>query len=368
MMPRDHVMFRILGRIGMLVCLVQLTACVPQSDRQHALIGTEDDRDGSGIGGTGIRGVITDFGSVIVNGLHVDYVADTPIFQDGEVVAAEALELGQVVAIDAFGDQASLSAQSIDIRREVLGPISDIDPAADSITVLDQRVVLAKDVEGDADMSPGQMVAVSGLRLPDGRIFATRIDNADAGEPVHLYGTYAITGDAASSVEVGGLEIEGLAPLASLAGREIFVRGRLIDGRMIPIQVQPQPEAPFGGRFDRLSIAGFIDRDTMTLGTLGVTELPDGISRLDLSEGLSAFYGVFEGKWSQDRALFDIESKSEGVDPIRSIGSAPNDETRQDLGDQSRDRRDGSRERGRDSSQDRGPDRDDREGRPGGRR
>lgn len=346
MMPHCRAVSRPLVLVSVLVCLAQLTACGILSDHQQAQLGAEEDRDGSGIGGTGIQGVITDFGSVVVNGLHVDYVAATPIYQDGDWVTVDALRLGQVVEIEAFGDDANFVAQSIRIHREVLGPISNIDPMTNTITVLNQRVVLTDETEIDGDVSITQMVAVSGLRLPDGAIVATRIDKAHADQAVHLYGTYTIADQGASRVEIGGLKINGLAPLVSLTGREVFVRGRFVDGQIIPIQVEPQPEAPFGGRFDRLSIAGFVDRETKTLGSLNVTGLPSGVSTPSLSKGLTSEYGIFEGSWSQSRSVFDIEDKADGFDIDPSGFHGIRSENNEGFSDHFQDRQDRNRDRG----------------------
>ncbi len=52
-----------------------------------------------GIGGTGIVGVITGFGSVIVNGMEIAYAPDTPVSVDGVSDTTATLRVGQFAAI-----------------------------------------------------------------------------------------------------------------------------------------------------------------------------------------------------------------------------------------------------------------------------
>lgn len=79
-----------------------------------------------GIGGTGIVGVITGFGSVIVNELEIAYTQNTPVTVDGVADTGAALPVGQLAAIVA-GDEHGLHATSIAVRHEVSGPVTSVD-------------------------------------------------------------------------------------------------------------------------------------------------------------------------------------------------------------------------------------------------
>jgi len=329
-MLRDLNLRRLPASLGVVFSLFfLLAACLVADDRDTALLGDEDDRDGSGVGGTGIRGVVTDFGSVIVNGLEVDFDADTPIYLDGERVTSDALLRGQVVAIEAIGDVDNLSARSIDIRREVLGPIEQIDQANTSLTILGQHIVLPKDVWREQALRLDQIVAVSGHRLPNGIIVATRLDAADADDSLHLYGDYHLRNDGTASVEVSGLAIEGAVASSSLSGREVFVRGRLTQGSFAAAEFEPEPDMPFGGRLARLSIAGFVDRDKQTLSKLRLSEQPDNLLRVTLPQGPVGYFGVFEGRMNNRHSVFDVDRRAEHPDIFKGMTERERYEERQ---------------------------------------
>jgi len=147
---------------------------------------------GGGIGGTGTRaesdlglvGVITGFGSICVNGVEVHYDAATPVTQNGQLAAAGALALGQIVAVRAAGEGAQARAKAIDIVDAAVGPASAIDAAAGTLHVLGQPVriepstVLGPGLARTALAEAGASLRVSGLRAADGTIVATRIDRA----------------------------------------------------------------------------------------------------------------------------------------------------------------------------------------------
>ena len=54
-----------------------------------------------GVGGTGIFGVISAFGSIVVNGVHIDYEPATSVSVDGESGSSEDFAIGQTVAVEA---------------------------------------------------------------------------------------------------------------------------------------------------------------------------------------------------------------------------------------------------------------------------
>ena len=138
-----------------------------------------------GIGGTGIIGVITGFASVCVAGEEVALPAGVPAQVDGKPASLDDLRAGQVVALQAAGPAGSLLAREIVVRHVVIGPVQ---AARDgTLTVAGQNIVVGNAGGSATYAPPGQFVAVSGFRQPDGVIVATRIDPAPSG-PVLLRG------------------------------------------------------------------------------------------------------------------------------------------------------------------------------------
>jgi hypothetical protein len=255
-----------------MVCLVLALwgACVPlagtpASDRGIGgtggpAVGPEiSDR---GIGGTGIVGVITGFGSVIVNGLEIAYAPDTPLTVDGASDTGAALRVGQVAALVASDDH-GLHAVNIAVRHEVSGPVTSVTadggPRGRMLTVAGQRVAVGPDTDGLRAVRPGDWIAVSGLRQPDGVIAASRIDQRMAG-PVLVRGPAM---PSAEGWQIGGLRIRpspgtSIAPGESVTARGTIANGTLSDATAGPDLLRSNPSAYFGSHVRRMVIETYV--------------------------------------------------------------------------------------------------------------
>lgn len=140
----------------------------------------------SGVGGTGIFGTITAFGSVCVNGLRVRYADDVAIEMNGAAGSAADLAVGQVVWIEAESDDAGLEARRIEIHSAVVGPVRRVDLDRGTVEVLDlvvevptEAVLVDLGASGLADLAPGDVVDVGGLRRAGGAVVASRLARLD---------------------------------------------------------------------------------------------------------------------------------------------------------------------------------------------
>jgi len=267
-----------------LVCLVLalLGACLPlvgspASDRgiggtgAPAAAPSVSDR---GIGGTGIVGVVTGFGSVFINGLEVAYTPSTPLTVDGVAGTDAALRVGQLATIVASDDH-GLHAVSIDVRHEVSGPVTSVStgdgPGGGMLVVAGQRVAIDGGTEGlqgtDSlrgtgglqSVRPGDWVAVSGLREPDGVIAASRIDQ-------RLPGPVLVRGPAmpeAGGWRIGDLSVQPPNGASVAPGTDITARGTLVDGRLsvttaAPDVLSSNPAAFFGSHVQRMVIESYV--------------------------------------------------------------------------------------------------------------
>jgi hypothetical protein len=140
----------------------------------------------NGIGGTGqiasseliyVTGTIHAFGSVCVNGIEIEYTADTPVSTDtNQKLAASSLQVGQVVDILAEKRVGSKmpKAKNIAVRFPLQGPVTKIGRDKRVINVMGKPVHLGP--EAGKSIQLGDSVRVSGLQNTEGQIMATFIE------------------------------------------------------------------------------------------------------------------------------------------------------------------------------------------------
>ncbi len=153
---------------------------------------------GSGIGGTGIVGTITKFGSIWVNQAHVLFDESTPITINQSPATQGQLQLGQVVAVNSTQDGEDYHAKSIDIIHEVTGPISQLTLEKRSMEVLNQTIRLSDEaiiydqkshsLVALEQLESNTYIEVSGLRQEDGDIVASRLDIVEPLDNLQLIG------------------------------------------------------------------------------------------------------------------------------------------------------------------------------------
>lgn len=145
--------------------------------------------DGSAVGRSAVvsRGTITGFGSVIVNGVHYDTSKATIKFDDNPGVESD-FRIGQVVTIQGTipdDNPTRGTADQIVSKNAVEGPISAIDTAAGTVTVLGQVVHVGADTSFGAgltlaNLAVNDIIEVSGFARADGSIDATRIERSSS--------------------------------------------------------------------------------------------------------------------------------------------------------------------------------------------
>ena len=157
---------------------------------------------GGGIGGTGAVGTVSAIGSVTVNGLTYSCFGAVVTSDDGTTtqgsgdncVEAERtgqLSVGALVTITGTRDaNGTLTAMTVSISRNVLGPVANKDLAELSFTVLNQRVIVSETTRfeignpksesfgtsGLTNLSDGDTVEVSGFRNANGDILASLVE------------------------------------------------------------------------------------------------------------------------------------------------------------------------------------------------
>ena len=224
--------------------------------------GTGAPHTGGVTGGTGIVGTITGFASVCVNGVEVHYDADTAVTTNSRAADTKALQVGQVVAIEAMPSARGLVARRIDILHAIEGPITEVQPTQGLLHAMGQVVrVPPRAFGGEATLDrlrPGMLVQVSGLRNAGGEVLASRLDLApDLAEHT--------TFGAAAVVSRGGFELHGTRVAATPpalraihGGTETLVRGHWDGSELRASEVRLDPSLPFIGRVMHVVVEGLV--------------------------------------------------------------------------------------------------------------
>jgi hypothetical protein len=151
--------------------------------------GTGVTAQNDGFGGTGIIGIITGFASVCVNGVEAHFDSNTHVDIDGTSSSIDKLKIGDLVAIDAKGKGAEVSAQTISVVHAVVGRVDAINLAQQQINVLGQQIVLSSITQGGNSLKVGQTIAVSGFVDSKGSIQAMRVDQVSNNSPSLITGS-----------------------------------------------------------------------------------------------------------------------------------------------------------------------------------
>ncbi len=237
----------VLGTVFLPLLVVACAAGEPQR-----LAGHTDPDDESGLGGTGIIGAVTGFGSIFVNGVEVEIDRRTRLLVDGEAVAGHRFERGEVVEILAAG-RGLMEARRLEVRHEVIGPVQNVDPQARRLRILGQTVLAPP--QAGALPQVGERLAVSGFRDAAGRIHATRLAPAGPGA-VLLRGPVVRDGDGGFRIGAQAVRVAGRAPPAP--GTLVRVRGELRGAVLQASRLTPLEAAPFGAAVRRLLVQGFV--------------------------------------------------------------------------------------------------------------
>ncbi len=164
--------------------------------------GSDDGSPSAGIEGTGrfISGPIDSYeeglegdATITVNGINFTVPNETSLFD----TQSDLVE-GQVVLVTDLENATENTANQIDIIVNVRGPVSQVSPLINTLTVLGQTIVLSNETQLGAGIELNQLenlplnttVQVSGLSTANGQIIATRIDIVDIapGDELSLLG------------------------------------------------------------------------------------------------------------------------------------------------------------------------------------
>jgi len=202
---------------------------------------------GVGTGGTGAfsSGAISGLGSIVVNGVRYDDSAASVSDDGGNSSNSGSLKLGVVVEVQ--GDDIvtpasglpTSNARSVVFRSEIKGPVTAVNAAAGTLTVLGQAVVVSASTvfdlnlpNGLASVTVGQLLEVYGFVDANGVYQATRIEGEDSTSAYKIRGKLSTLNTAAKTFQIGAAVIDYSA---------INFNFTLVNGQTIRVELATTP-------------------------------------------------------------------------------------------------------------------------------
>jgi hypothetical protein len=243
-------------RIRLLVlCAALLNAC----DQGSPTAGI--DRGGVRMPVT-VQGVITGFGSIIVNGVHYD-ITHADIRINGAAGSDADLQIGQLVTVSGERDEGGSTgvAATVGFEANVRGPVESVDPTGVSLLVLGQLVSVNAstviDFAGNppalAALQRGDRVEVSGFVAAHGAIDATRIKLVSRSADLRVVGVVGNVDTAGARFNINdlvvdyhaALSIEGFAAGQPANGDRVIAKGRELSptGELVALELKLAEDA-----------------------------------------------------------------------------------------------------------------------------
>jgi hypothetical protein len=247
-----------------------------------------------GIGGTGIVGVITGFGSILINGLKVEVTNSTKVRSALGDSGLDALSPGQSVTIEAVRTEAGLRARKVTQDHLLVGTLTH---GSDGLAV--NGVPVRRETGSLGNASVGARVTVNGVWRGDG-VVASRIDAAPDGPDI-ISGTIAYDDHGALSIGAAGVALNGLKAAAD--GRYSVAIGRAKDGVFEAQALRQERFAGFSS-LKQIAAEGYLEpSDTapgFRIAGLGHSFAKD--TRLGaINQRRAVYFGKYDGLFGANR-------------------------------------------------------------------
>jgi uncharacterized protein DUF5666 len=256
------------------------------------------------------KGVITALGSVVVNGVKFSVSGANVVIDDNPNRPEAELKVGMVVTVKGMIDDFSKTgiASRVEFADNLEGPVTSIDLAANTLTVLGQlvKIVPTTVFEDTADLTTlavNNIVEVSGFPDATGAIQATRIElklaAPVAATPIEVKGIVANLDGTAKTFMIGALTVNfGSAtlkdfPASGIAnGQFVEVKGTFgqLSGSTLTaaiVELEPGMEA---AENERVEVEGIV----MNLVT-GTTASTFTVNGVNVSAANALLAGVANG-------------------------------------------------------------------------
>lgn len=291
-----------------------------------------DEAEG-GIGGTGIFGTVTAFGSIVVNGLTVDF-SDDVVQSPASIVGQDLpLTVGSAVLVEAGRMGEAWNAQRVALFLPVVGPVSTIDAASSVLEVMGTSIAIDDDTQIvdrkgaaigetlDLDaIDAGDRLAISGL-WKGGEVIASRIDRLNMEGPAGVSGLLLTSGDGAV---VGGTVLAAGCCEGLDAPAFVTLSGRYQGNRFEVDDLRTGMQLLFSDRIDQLVVEAFLARDPdgqgFHLSGFGIPA--DQSATVAVEPGVrSLFVGRYDGAFSIRNSVPLPADRSARIETFRSLDS-----------------------------------------------
>lgn len=186
-------------------------------------------------------GTVSGFGSVVVGGVRFDDSKASVTDEDGESHSSSDLRLGMTVQINGGRiDRTAGTAVAERVRfgSETVGPVTAVDAAAGSLTLLGQTIVVTANTVFDSSLAggltavtPGMVLEVHGvLDQASGTITATRIEPKTGALFFRMRGVVSALDSTAKTFKIG-------SELINYAGITT-VPASLVEGAVVRVKLQ----------------------------------------------------------------------------------------------------------------------------------
>ncbi|MEO0820301.1 MAG: DUF5666 domain-containing protein [Pseudomonadota bacterium] len=263
----------------------------------------EDEETDGGLGGTGILGAITGFGSIKVNGLRVRHASEATVLSVIGPRPVETLEVGEVLLAQAREADRGLLASRLVRYLPLVGPITALDLDTRSLRVLGVTVRVR---EGAVirDRS-GATLALVGLPL-QGKLAVSGFWDGSAVVAHHLRVVApelpdSVTGpvsvDAEGGLRIGGVAIEAGSAAPPVDGLALTATGQFRAGALAASRIEAGFATPLAPGIAKLSVQGYPQAETETeteTETAAAVRL-SGQPGIMVETGAVGRFGLFEG-------------------------------------------------------------------------
>ncbi|VAW92407.1 hypothetical protein MNBD_GAMMA22-338 [hydrothermal vent metagenome] len=215
--------------------------------------GTGQIAKASGLGGTGIIGEVTGFGSIFVNGIEVEFNNQSEIQSDNTVNNNVQPEIGNIVEILAHRVGDETFAKKMNIRHEVVGPVSAVNIKQRRFSIIGQIIKLNNPKLRLPKV--GQMIAVSGMRDHRGIIFASHINQTNSKS---IWLIDQIARSRANTLKLGRSTVYTDQASNYSVGDIIRVRASYQNGKLVADEIYSNKA--FGNQVQHMVLQGFIRR------------------------------------------------------------------------------------------------------------
>ena len=265
---------------------------------------SEDPFEG-GIGGTGIVGVMTGTGSVLLNGLRVELPSSTRVFANGRRVGESALVPGMALSIVARTRADRFEAQRIDMDAPLIGTLQRHGSgyAINGTGLSLDGVAAARLV--------GHRVLASGVWQADGRLRTSLLSPASDGAATV---SGVLVGSAADGWQIGGTRLRTTAANRLTAGQFAVANGRFASGALEADTVQMGRFREGGGTLRQLSVEGYLEPISTAPGfrVSGLGHSFDQrLSLAPFATQRAVYFGPYDGRFRARRAVLLPEAQTQ---------------------------------------------------------